>query len=386
MIGMVRAIFCLVNYSQDSTFAEFTLTFALICLQLDIATDSLVNFETVKYFTAEDIEMKRFGAAVETYQQGSVRVAASLSTLNISQRILLQACLATALSLAVLAIQDRMNCCLRNGCDDGNSDCCSSLSDVCPGMEVGDFVAVLTYTINLFTPLNFLGSVYNAIVMAVVDLTNLSELLAENPDITDAHDAQALPPFNKDDPETVIEFDNVKFHYPTQPEASGLKGISFKMKKGTTTAIVGATGAGKTTISRLMFRFYDVTNGAIKVHGKDVRTIKQKELRDMIGVVPQTATLFNDTLGSNIAYGCPGASQQDIEKAAAAAQLTTFVESLPERYETLVGDRGLKLSGGERQRCAIARCLLKKYVVFFLFLVLMLSLFQLTHTCIFGCN
>jgi ABC-type transport system involved in Fe-S cluster assembly fused permease/ATPase subunit len=326
----------------------------------DIATDSLVNFETVKYFTSEDFEMKKFGSAVEAFQKGSVNVAASLSMLNISQRVLLQACLATSLSLAALAIKDRMDCCVNNGCSDFNSDCCSNLSDICPGMEIGDFVSVLTYTINLFTPLNFLGSVYNAIVMAIVDLTNLSELLAENPDVTDAKDAIALPKTNLDNPDAVVEFDNVKFHYPTQPESSGLKGVTFKMKRGTTTAIVGSTGAGKTTISRLLFRFYDVTGGAIKVNGADVRTVKQKDLRDMIGVVPQTATLFNDTFGANIAYGKPNATQAEIEEAAQAAQLMTFVESLPEKWNTLVGDRGLKLSGGERQRCAIARCLLKK--------------------------
>jgi len=325
----------------------------------DIATDSLVNFETVKYFTAEDIEMKKFGTAVEAFQKGSVRVAASLSTLNIAQRVLLQACLATALSLSALAIRDRMACCMDNGCEEGNSDCCSGLNDVCPGMEIGDFVAVLTYTINLFTPLNFLGSVYNAIVMAVVDLTNLSELLAENPDVMDAKDAVALPEVNAADPDTVVEFDNVKFYYPTQPESSGLKGVSFKMKRGTTTAIVGSTGAGKTTISRLLFRFYDVTGGAIKVNGVDVRATRMKDLRDIIGVVPQTATLFNDTFGVNIAYGRPGATREEMEEAAADAQLTTFVESLPEKWDTMVGDRGLKLSGGERQRCAIARCLLK---------------------------
>jgi ABC-type multidrug transport system fused ATPase/permease subunit len=206
----------------------------------DIATDSLINFETVKYFTSEDYEMKKFGAAVETYQQGSVNVTASLSMLNISQAILLQACLAVSLSLATLAIQDRFECCVAQGCATSDVECCTNLSDVCPGMEIGDFVAVLSYTINLFVPLNFLGSIYNAIVMAIVDLTNLSELLAENPDVRDAKDAVDLPDSNADDPNTVVEFENVHFHYPTQPESSGLKGVSFKMKKGTTTAIVGS--------------------------------------------------------------------------------------------------------------------------------------------------
>ena len=204
-----------------------------------------------------------------------------------------------------------------------------------------------------------MGSIWNAIVLAIVDLTNLSELLAENPDVSDAKDAMPLPTVNNTDPDTVVEFDNVHFYYPTQPESSGLKGVSFKMKKGTTTAIVGSTGAGKTTISRLLFRFYDVTGGAIKINGVDVRATRMKELRDIIGVVPQTATLFNDTLGQNIAYGRPGATHEEMEAVAEAAQLTTFVESLPDKWDTMVGDRGLKLSGGERQRCAIARCLLK---------------------------
>jgi len=325
----------------------------------DVATDSLINFETVKFFTAEESEKEKFGRAVEAFQSGSVKVAASLSTLNIAQKLLLQACLATSLSLATLSIKDRVNCCVANGCDSGNSECCSSLGDQCSGMEVGDFVAVLTYTIQLFTPLNFLGSVYNAIVMALVDLANLSELLAENPDVPDAKDAIDLPKTNASDPDTVIEFDNVKFTYPSQSESSGLKGVSFKMKRGTTTAVVGSTGAGKTTISRLLFRFYDVTGGAVKVNGVDVRTVKQKQLRDMIGVVPQAATLFNESLGDNIAYGKQGATQEELEEAATAAQLMPFINSLPERWDTQVGDRGLKLSGGEKQRAAIARCILK---------------------------
>jgi ABC-type multidrug transport system fused ATPase/permease subunit len=206
----------------------------------DIATDSLMNFETVKYFTSEEYEMKKFGAAVETYQQGSVNVTASLSMLNISQAVLLQACLAVSLTLATFAIQDRFECCAAQGCSTSDVECCTNLSDVCPGMEIGDFVAVLSYTINLFVPLNFLGSIYNAIVMAMVDLTNLSELLAENPDVRDAKDAVDLPDSNSNDPDIAVEFDNVHFHYPTQPESSGLKGVSFKMKKGTTTAIVGS--------------------------------------------------------------------------------------------------------------------------------------------------
>lgn len=226
-------------------------------------------------------------------------------------------------------------------------------------MEVGDFVAVLTYVIQLFQPLNFLGSVYNAVVMAIIDLTNLSELLAETPDVQDAQDALLLSETNKDDPDIAVEFDNVFFHYPTQPESKGLKGVSFKMKRGTTTAIVGPTGAGKTTISRLFFRFYDVLGGAIKVNGKDVRSISQKSLRGAIGVVPQNACMFNDTIRANLRYGRRDATQENLDQAATDAQLLDFITSLDLGWDTMVGDRGLKLSGGEQQRAAIARCLLK---------------------------
>lgn len=173
----------------------------------DRATDSLVNFETVKFFTAENYEMERFGEAVETFQHGSVHVAASLSFLNISQQLLLQACLATSLVLSTLAIRDRQDCCIDNGCNSGDINCCNDLGRLCGGMEIGDFVAVLTYTLSLFMPLNFLGSVYNAIVMAMVDLTNLSEILAENPDVTDAPDAVLLSKTNAEDPGVAVEFD-----------------------------------------------------------------------------------------------------------------------------------------------------------------------------------
>ena len=235
----------------------------------DICTDSLINFETVKYFTAEKYEIERFSESIKEYQNSSVNVQASLSFLNISQMILMQLCLASALILATYGIQKRNDCCVLNGCPDPNSLCCSDLGGTCGGMEVGDFVAVLTYSLNLFQPLNFLGSVYNAIVMAMVDLRNLSELLAEKPDLTDAADAMELPIQNENDSDIAVEFDNVFFQYPSQVEGQGLRGVSFKMKRGTTTAIVGTTGAGKTTISRLFFRFYDVTEGAVKINGVD---------------------------------------------------------------------------------------------------------------------
>ena len=330
----------------------------------DKCTDSLINFETVKYFTAEEYEKKRFGDSVSKYQSGNVKVLASMGFLNITQQMLLQGCLATSLSLAVISIRNKENCCLASGCEVGNSECCSNL-EICPGLEVGDFVTVLTYTLNLFMPLNFLGSVYNMIVMAMVDLANLSELLAELPDVTDAPDAVILPSKNEDDPDTVVEFDNVRFHYPTQPDTKGLKGLSFKMKRGTVTAVVGATGEGKTTVSRLLFRFYDVLGGAVKVNGMDTRAVKQQSLRGAIGVVPQNTSLFNDSLKNNIAYGRSAdatktdATDEEILQAIKDAQLEGFITSLPEGWDAMVGDRGMKLSGGEKQRTAIARCLLK---------------------------
>ena len=188
-------------------------------------------------------ERERFRDCISRYQAGSVNVQASLSFLNITQKLILQVCLALALGLSSMGISQRSDCCVAQGCSSGISDCCQAIDKAtCPGMEVGDFVAVLSFTMQLFQPLNFLGSVYNAIVMAIVDLTNLSQLLAQSPDVIDAPDAMVLPRTNEDDDDIAVEFDNVFFHYPTQPASKGLKGVSFKMRRGTTTAIVGPTG------------------------------------------------------------------------------------------------------------------------------------------------
>lgn len=300
----------------------------------------------------------RFGDAVRRFQTQNTNVQGSVSILNISQQVLLQACLATSLSLAAISIQKRMDCCMSSGCESSNSDCCSN-STVCTGLEVGDFVTVLTYVLTLFMPLNYLGMIYGMIVTSLIDLANLSEILAEKPDIVDIPNALDLPAKNVDDPDTVVEFDNVTFHYPTQPDTKGLKGLSFTMKKGTVTAIVGPTGEGKTTVSRLLFRFYDVVDGAVKINGVDVRAMKQLSLRGAIGVVPQNTSLFNDTLKNNIKYGRQDATDEEILQVFKDAQLQAFIDSLPEGWDTMVGDRGLKLSGGEKQRTAIARCLLK---------------------------
>jgi len=334
----------------------------------DIATDSLINFETVKYFEAEKVhlcllltcpqlhfilthiphsqhEEKRFGNAIKDFQNHSVAVQASLSFLNTTQQVLLQLCLALCLILAVDAIKQKNECCVATfGCEENDHSCCSDKGGGCSGMEVGDFVAVLSYVLNLFAPLNFLGSVYNAIIMAIVDLANLSSLLREEVTITDSPSASVLN-FKEDggDEDIIVEFKDVKFHYKSQTVENGLRGLNLAVKKGTYTAIVGPTGAGKTTISRLLFRFYDVNEGAVFVNGQDIRTITQGSLRSSIGVVPQDTPLFNDTIRYNIAYGNRDCSQEDLERVAKDAQIIDFIESLEDGWDTAVGERGLKL-------------------------------------------
>uniref|UniRef100_A0A7R9U7Y8 ATP-dependent transporter ycf16 n=2 Tax=Pinguiococcus pyrenoidosus TaxID=172671 RepID=A0A7R9U7Y8_9STRA len=300
----------------------------------DKLTDSLVNYETVKYFTNERYEVQRFLNAVYNYQAFNVEVLASLSALNVTQQLILNSCLIGALVLSAIAIQDGT-------------------------MDIGNFVAVNTWVLNLFTPLNFLGTVYNAIVTAWVDLKNLSQLFAEEPDIFDSPHAKALPkmPFDPAHPGLGLSFENVTFVYKENDR--GIRNITFRVAAGTTTAIVGTTGAGKTTISRLLFRFYDPSSGSIRLDGEDIRNVTQKSLRDEIGVVPQDTVLFNDTIRHNVMYGKLDATDEEIEAAAEGAQILEFIRNLPEGWNTLVGERGLKLSGGEKQRVAIARCLLK---------------------------
>ncbi|KAM3567588.1 hypothetical protein VYU27_010270, partial [Nannochloropsis oceanica] len=301
------------------------------------ATDTLVCFEMVKAFTNEAYERRRFQEAVQAYQKYSVTSSASLSLLNILQQAIVQSCCVGTLILTAHRVY---------------------LGE----MDVGDFVAVNVYTTNAFQPLNFLGSVYTAVIKALVDMQNLNQLLLEAPDVVDQPNARALPP-----PSSVsyasqglsLEFRDVSFHYPEQPPASGLKHVSFTVPAGTTTALVGHTGSGKTTCSRLLFRYYDTLSGDVLLNGQSVKGLTQTSVRALIGVVPQDTCLFNDTLLHNIRYGKLEATLEEVEAAAEAAQLGPFIASLPLGYDTIVGERGLKLSGGEKQRVAIARCLLK---------------------------
>ncbi len=296
------------------------------------ALDSLLNYETVKYFGNEAHEAQRYDQALARFERASVRVQVSLNLLNIGQALIISAALTLIMLLAA------------SGMKDGS-------------MTVGKFVVVNTYLIQLYQPLNFLGIVYMSIRQGLVDMEQMFALLRVEQEIADKPGAPALAAHLSDGAAGEVVFQHVRFGY--QPNRTILKGVDFTVPAGGKLAIVGPTGAGKSTISRLLFRFYDVTAGRILIDGQDIRDVAQDSLRAAIGVVPQDTVLFNDTIRYNIGYGRPGASQQEIEQAARQAQVHDFVTKLPEGYDTIVGERGLKLSGGEKQRVAIARTILK---------------------------
>ncbi len=291
------------------------------------AIDSLLNFETVKYFGNERHEARRFDSALEAYETAAVKSKVSLTLLNIGQGAIV------SLGLIVLMLM------AGHGVADGT-------------MTVGDFVMVNAYLIQLFLPLNFLGFVYREIKRSLIDMESMFSLLDQAPEVKDAPNAK---PLAVDGGEVV--FEDVSFAYDSRRTVLG--GISFRVPPGRTVAIVGASGAGKSTISRLLYRFYDVTGGRIAIDGQDIRGITQESLRAAIGIVPQDTVLFNETVYYNIAYGRPGATPAEVEQAAELARIHEFVMGLPDGYNTTVGERGLKLSGGEKQRVAIARAILK---------------------------
>jgi ATP-binding cassette, subfamily B, heavy metal transporter len=298
------------------------------------AIDSLLNFETVKYFANEKHEARRYDAALHAYEQAAVKSEATLSMLNIGQGMIIAVGLVGVMILAAQGAAARV-------------------------MTVGDFVLVNAYLIQLYTPLNFLGVVYRNLKQSLTDLEQMTELMAVMPEIEDRPSAPSISVGAG-----AIAFRHVDFRYDARRPI--LSDVDFRVPAGATVALVGPSGAGKSTIARLLFRFWDISAGAIEIDGRDIREVTQDSLRRAIGVVPQDTVLFNDTIYYNIAYGRPGAPREAVEEAARLARIHDFVAALPDGYETMVGERGLKLSGGEKQRVAIARVILKapKILVF----------------------
>jgi ABC-type transport system involved in Fe-S cluster assembly fused permease/ATPase subunit len=292
------------------------------------SVDAMLNFETVKYFANEEHEAQRYDAALRAYERAAVRSETTLTLLNLGQGTIIAVGLVAIMSLAGAGV-------------------------AAAEMTVGDFVLVNAYLIQLYTPLNFLGLVYRNIKQSLTDLEQMTALLAVEPDIVDGPDAPALAVRSG-----TVAFRHVDFHYDFRRPV--LCDIDFRVPPGATVAIVGPSGAGKSTLARLLFRFYDVAAGAIEIDGQDIRDVTQESLRRAVGVVPQDTVLFNDTIYYNIAYGRPGATRAEVEQAARLARIHDFVTGLPDGYETVVGERGLKLSGGEKQRVAIARVILKE--------------------------
>ncbi len=291
------------------------------------AIDSLLNYETVKYFGNEQYEADRYDHHMEHWEAAAVRNQTSLALLNSVQSVVI----AIGITILMLLAADQV---------------------VKGKMTVGDLVLVNVYMIQLYMPLHFLGFVYREIRHSLADMEKMFSLLNEHREIADAPDATTLQVGSAE-----VRFERVSFSYA--PDRQILFDVSFAIPAGHKVAVVGASGAGKSTLSRLLFRFYDVQQGSILVNGQDIRGVTQTSLRAAIGIVPQDTVLFNDTIYYNIAYGHPGATHEEIVAAAQAAHIHDFIESLPQGYDSMVGERGLKLSGGEKQRVAIARAILK---------------------------
>jgi len=291
------------------------------------AIDSLINYETVKYFGNEKYEVLRYDEQMKDWETSAVKNQTSLAALNAGQSIII----AIGVTLLMLLAADEV---------------------VKGNMTVGDLVLVNVFMLQLYMPLHFLGFVYREIKNALADMEKMFRLLDANREIEDAPDAPSLQ-LDK----VMVRFEGVTFSY--DPTRQILHGVDFEIPSGHTVAVVGSSGAGKSTLSRLLFRFYDVDSGCISIDGQDIRNVTQNSLRASIGIVPQDTVLFNDTIYYNIAYGKPNASRDEVIRAAQSAHIHHFIESLPQGYDSMVGERGLKLSGGEKQRVAIARAILK---------------------------
>jgi ATP-binding cassette, subfamily B, heavy metal transporter len=291
------------------------------------AVDSLLNYETVKYFNNEEYEAGRYDRSLERYETAAVKTEASLGLLNVGQSLIIAGAVTALMVLAAQGVAARQ-------------------------LTLGDLVLVNVLLIQLYIPLNFLGMAYREIKQATTDMDRMFALLGQHREVQDAADAVNMP-----EGSVGIRFDNVDFSY--EPARRILHGVSFEVPPGAKVAVVGHSGSGKSTLARLLYRFYDVQGGSVSVGGVDVRHLRQSSLRGSIGIVPQDTVLFNDSIRYNIHYGRPSASGEEMIAAAQSAHIHEFIESLPKGYESAVGERGLKLSGGEKQRVAIARAILK---------------------------
>ncbi len=344
LLYLYEPIFAVVTFLSSGLYALFTIKITQWRLKFlrtmndaddasnSKAIDSLLNYETVKYFVNEDHEKSRFETSLEVFGRAAIRLKTSLAYLNMGQSFIISAGTVIIMLLAAQRIIEGT-------------------------MTLGDFVLVNAYLLQLYIPLGNLGFAYREIKQALINIEDMFNLLDEKIDVADPPQARSLVK----GPGHVL-FDKVSFQYNNDRQI--LKNVTFEVPAGKTVAIVGPSGSGKSTIARLLCRFYDVNSGAILIDNQDIRAIKQKSLRQALGVVPQDTVLFNDSLGYNIDYGKPGSSKKAIEHAAHMAELDRFIKKLPQGYETLVGERGLKLSGGEKQRVAIARTILKSPEIF----------------------
>jgi ATP-binding cassette subfamily B protein len=291
------------------------------------AVDSLLNYETVKYFGAERREAERYDRSMERFERASVRTYTSLAILNTGQAVIFTIALTLCMAMAARSV-------------------------VRGEASLGQFIMVNALMLQLFIPLNFMGMVYREIKQGLTDIERMMDVLDRSPEVADRPGAGPLAVSG-----AAIRFEDVRFHYDAERQI--LDGLTFEVPAGRMVAIVGPSGAGKSTISRILLRFYDVAGGRVTIDGQDIRDVTQASLRAAIGVVPQDTVLFNDTILYNIRYGRPDATDAEVEEAARLAQIDGFIRALPEGYQTMVGERGLKLSGGEKQRVAIARTILK---------------------------